>query len=57
LGFLPRGAISREIENGELIVVKIEGLKIFRDFYFIQRKGAENNDINKVFIKFCQNMI
>ncbi len=57
LGFLPKGAILKEIENGELHVVKIEGLKIFRDFYFIQRHGSENNDINKVFIKFCQNML
>jgi DNA-binding transcriptional LysR family regulator len=53
LGFLPKGAILKEIENGELQVVKIEGLKIFRDFYFIQRHGSENNDINKIFIKFC----
>jgi DNA-binding transcriptional LysR family regulator len=57
LGFLPKGAIIKEIENGELHVVKIEGLKIFRDFYFIQRRGSENNDINKVFIKFCQNLL
>lgn len=57
LGFLPKGAIIREIETGELHVVKIEGLKIFRDFYFIQRRGSENNDINKVFIKFCQNLL
>lgn len=57
LGFLPKGAIIREIETGELHVVKIEGLKIFRNFYFIQRRGSENNDINKVFIKFCQNLL
>jgi DNA-binding transcriptional LysR family regulator len=57
LGFLPKGAIIREIETGELHVVKIEGLKIFRDFYFIQRRGSENNDINKVFIKFSQNLL
>lgn len=54
LGFLPRGAILKEIENGELHVVKIEGLKIFREFCFIQRHGSENNEINKIFIKFCQ---
>jgi len=57
LGFLPKGAITREIETGELHVIKIEGLKIIRDFYFIQRRASENNDINKVFIKFCQNML
>jgi len=54
LGFLPRGAILKEIESGELHVVKIEGLKIFREFCFIQRHGSENNEINKIFIKFCQ---
>ena len=57
LGFLPKGAILREIESGELQIVKIENLKIFRDFYFIQRRGSAINDINKIFIKFCENMI
>jgi len=57
LGFLPKGAIIREIETGELQIVKIDGLKIYRNFYFIQRHGSENNDINKVFIKFCENLI
>lgn len=57
LGFLPKGAILREIESGELQIVKIENLKIFRDFYFIQRRGSASNDINKTFIQFCENMI
>ena len=57
LGFLPKGAILREIDSGELQIVKIENLKIFRDFYFIQRRGSAINDINKIFIKFCENMI
>lgn len=57
LGFLPKGAILKEIKNGELHVVKIEGLKIFRDFYFIQRHGSENNEINKIFIKACQDSV
>ena len=57
LGFLPKGAILKEIEDEELHVVKIEGLKIFRDFYFIQRHGSENDEINKIFISFCQDSI
>ena len=57
LGFLPKGAILREIESGELQIVKIENLKIFRDFYFIQRRDSTINDINKTFIQFCENMI
>jgi DNA-binding transcriptional LysR family regulator len=57
LGFLPKGAITREIETGELHVVKIEGLKIFRNFYFVQRRDTERNDINKVFIQFCENLV
>ncbi len=57
LGFLPKGAISREIESGELHIIKIENLKIFRDFYFIQRRDSQINDINKIFIKFCENML
>ena len=57
LGFLPRGAISKEIETGELHVVKIEGLKIYRNFYFIQRRSSLNNEINKVFIKYCESFL
>lgn len=51
LGFLPMGSIVKEVENGELVIVKIEDFKIVRNFYFIQRHGTENNELNKLFIK------
>ncbi|MBH2003649.1 MAG: LysR family transcriptional regulator [Sphingobacteriia bacterium] len=53
LGFLPMGSIVKEVESGELVIVKIEDFKIVRNFYFIQRHGTENNELNKLFIKVC----
>lgn len=55
LGFLPKNAILRELRDGDLVAVKIEKFKISRDFFFIQRHGTENNDLNKIFIRFCKN--
>ena len=57
LGFLPRGSITRELKDGELIEIKIKQLKIERNFFFIQRTGAGNYEINKVFINFCKSTI
>jgi DNA-binding transcriptional LysR family regulator len=50
VGFLPKRSVIRELERGELVAVKIEKLKIIRDFFFIQRKGSENDGLNKAFI-------
>ena len=55
LGFLPRGAILKELRDGDLVAVKIEKFQIARDFFFIQRQGTETNELNKVFIRFCKN--
>ena len=54
LGFLPRRALLKELRDGELVTVKIDGLHIVRDFYFIQRQGAANDGISKAFIKFTK---
>jgi DNA-binding transcriptional LysR family regulator len=54
LGFLPRRALLKELRDGELVAVKIDQLHIIRDFYFIQRQGAENDGISKAFIKFAK---
>lgn len=54
LGFLPRGAVTKELEDGDLIEIKIEKFQIIRDFFFIQRHGSENNELNKIFIRFCK---
>lgn len=57
LGFLPRGSVIKELKEGDLISVKIENFKIERNFFFIQRRGADNNELNKSFIKFCKNSL
>jgi DNA-binding transcriptional LysR family regulator len=54
LGFLPKRAVLRELQEGELVVVKIENLQIRRDFFFIQRKGTENDGLSKAFITYAR---
>jgi len=54
LGFLPKGAILKELRDGDLVAVKIEKFQIIRDFFFIQRHGTDSNELNKVFIRFCK---
>ncbi|MDQ6756711.1 MAG: LysR substrate-binding domain-containing protein [Bacteroidota bacterium] len=57
IGFLPKGSIKRELKDGELVAIKIENIKIERNFFFIQRQGANNNELNKSFVKFCNQHI
>lgn len=57
LGFLPKGSVTRELKDGDLVAIKIENFKIERNFFFIQRRGADNNELNKSFIKLCKSMI
>lgn len=57
LGFLPKGSVTRELKDGDLVAIKIEHFKIERNFFFIQRRGADNNELNKSFIKFCRSCI
>jgi DNA-binding transcriptional LysR family regulator len=54
LSFLPRQAVLKELESGELVEVTISGLTIKRSFNFIQRKGTENNFPYKNFIQFTK---
>jgi DNA-binding transcriptional LysR family regulator len=54
LGFLPRRSVLRELQDGELVSIRIEKLQIERDFYFIQRQGSENDGLNKAFIRFAR---
>lgn len=54
LSFLPRLAIKRELAQGTLVRVPIEGLTIHRHFGFIQPKGTENNPWIQAFIRFTQ---
>ncbi|HEY4651298.1 MAG TPA: LysR family transcriptional regulator [Pontibacter sp.] len=54
LTFLPRPAVLKELKSGELVEVKIEGLHVSRNFYFIQRKGTENDLLLQDFIRFTR---
>lgn len=54
LGFMPKGSIQRELKDGDLVPVKIDNIRIERNFFFIQRHGEDNNELNKAFIKFCK---
>ena len=51
LSFLPRLAIQNELASGTLVEVPVEGLTVQRHFYFIQRKGTENNEWVNNFIR------
>lgn len=53
LGFLPKIAVKRELQSGELVEVNIEGLEIKRDFYFLTRIG-ETFELIKKFIRFSK---
>ncbi len=53
LGFLPRRSVARELKNGELCALTIPDLHIQRNFYFIQRRGMENDRLNQIFIRFA----
>ncbi|GAB4034984.1 LysR substrate-binding domain-containing protein [Spirosoma gilvum] len=53
LAFLPKRAIMKELAAGELVEVPIQDLTLQRTFYFIQRKGTENNRLVSGFIQFA----
>lgn len=54
LGFLPKRSVMKELKNGELSQIHIEGLDIERNFYFIQRQGETSNELNKILIAFAK---
>ena len=54
LAFMPKRAIVNELATGALVEVPIQDLMIQRTFYFIQRKGTENNQLVNAFIRFTQ---
>jgi hypothetical protein len=56
LGFLPKRSILKELKNGELIEINIEGISIQRNFYFIQRNGEPAGELSKSFIKYAMAM-
>lgn len=56
LGFLPKRSVMKELKNGELKEVNIEGLNIERKFYFIQRRGESVNELSKILISFAKDI-
>ena len=54
LSFLPRQAVIKELQSGELVEIQIKDFKVERTFNFIQRKGTENNFPYKNFIHFTK---
>jgi DNA-binding transcriptional LysR family regulator len=54
LGFLPMRSVAKELANGDLTRISIEGLTITRHFYFVQRHGDESSQINNSFIRFAK---
>jgi DNA-binding transcriptional LysR family regulator len=54
LGFLPQRSVERLIQTGELVRIDIPGLKIHRSFFFMQRQGTNNDQINNIFIKLAR---
>lgn len=57
IGFLPKKSIVKELAHRELVQLNIVGLKVERNFYFIQRKGSEEFGLTKQFIRFALNSI
>jgi DNA-binding transcriptional LysR family regulator len=54
LGFLPKRSLLKELRDDELVLLDIPELHIRREFFFIQRHGADNSGLNKAFINFAK---
>lgn len=54
LSFMPRQAVLKELQSGELVEVIIRDLAVKRTFNFIQRKGTENDYPFKDFVQFTR---
>lgn len=54
LSFMPRQAVIKELQSGELVEVQIQDLAVKRTFNFIQRKGTENDYPFKDFVQFTK---
>ena len=53
IGFLPKKSIVKELAHKELAQLTIRGLRVTRNFCFIQRKGSEEFGLTKQFIRFA----
>jgi DNA-binding transcriptional LysR family regulator len=55
MGFLPMCTVKKELASGELVRLFIQGLTLTRQFYFAQRHGDENKELNSSFIRIAKN--
>ena len=54
--FLYEAAVKDEIQNGNLIPIKIKDFNVEHDFAFIWRKGSTYSDVYKTFFERFQNV-
>lgn len=54
IGFLPMRSVAKELANGSLVRLYMDGLSITRQFYFIQRHGDKNDGLSNAFFKFAK---
>jgi len=57
VGFLSKQAVLKELEQENLIELKIENLTIKREFFFTRRQGNEDFGLTKQFIRFALNSL
>jgi len=57
LGFMPRPSIVRQLAEGDLVEVPVQGLEITRDFFFIRRKGTEDYGLTGDFIRYAASRV
>ena len=54
IGFLPSRSVEKELAAGSLVRLYVEGLKINRQFYFMQRHGEGADDLLAAFVRFAK---
>lgn len=53
IGFISKQAVLKELTQGDLTEIKIEGLSIFRKFFFTRRQGTTDFGLTKQFIRLA----
>lgn len=54
IGFLPLRSVETELAAGSLIRLRIPGLSINRQFFFVQRHGDKSSALSVMFIRFAK---
>jgi DNA-binding transcriptional LysR family regulator len=53
IGFLPKKAVAKELQNGDLTKLSMTGLAIARQFWFIHRQGDGHGGLLNGFVKLA----